>query len=63
MTELPPRYKFVVGRGDASHAASINEEANQGYKATLMTYDPVGYSNNRQVVVLMEYTNPTEDHA
>ncbi len=50
-----PRYKFVVGKGDASQEALLNQAADQnGYRATLMVVDPSGAPANVQIVVLME---------
>ena len=50
----PPRYVFVKGRGDQTHAYDLNDKAANGYRAILMVFDPIGQSNNVQVVVLME---------
>ena len=53
----PQRYRFVSGRGDQHQLDEINSMADQGYRVIQMVYDELGYSNNKQIVVLME--NPT----
>jgi hypothetical protein len=50
----PPHYKFVTGRGDSDHETRINKLADKRYRAALMVYDPNGYADNVQLVVLME---------
>ena len=52
----PARYKLVRGRGDSTQEDSLNQAA-EGYKATLMAFDPEGRKNNEQLIVLMEHAN------
>ena len=51
-----PRYKFVKGQGDDTHAKLLSDS--KGYKAILMVYDsnPQSQADNQQVIVLMERT-------
>lgn len=51
---ITPRYKFVLGKGDASQETLLNQAAVNGFRATLMLVDPSGAPNNVQIVVLME---------
>lgn len=49
------RYRFVVGKGDASQENQLDlAAAKDGYRATMMVVDPSGVANNAQIVVLME---------
>ena len=49
------RYKFVVGKGDATQENQLDQAAaKDGYRATMMVVDPSGAAKNAQIVVLME---------
>lgn len=53
----PPtqRYKFVVGKGDASQETLLNQAADQdGFRATMIVFDASGVATNSQIVVPME---------
>jgi hypothetical protein len=54
MTDVKPRYQFVVGTGDDHHAQALNELPD--YKATLIVFDSSSdaIANHQQIVVLME---------
>jgi hypothetical protein len=52
---ITQRYKFVVGKGDTSHEQLLNKAADdEGFRATMMVFDPSGSAKNTQVIVLME---------
>jgi hypothetical protein len=52
---ITQRYKFVLGKGDANHETLLNQAAdNEGFRATMMVFDPSGAAGNMQIVVLME---------
>jgi hypothetical protein len=53
--DLPQRYKFVVGKGDAAQENLLNQAAGEdGFRAIAMVFDASGVGGNAQIVVLME---------
>jgi len=55
----PTTYKFVDGNGDDAHADALNLEAQNGFRAILMEFDPdapspVANVSTRRLVVLMQ---------
>jgi hypothetical protein len=52
---ITQRYKFVVGKGDATQEQLLNKAADdEGFRAISMVFDSSAVPSNSQIVVLME---------